>query len=96
MTVVRSLMCTDNIWYSGPNMCAICTYIIWYSGPNTAVERTVYYSLKSHICIDGQVRLGRLIRFQTDNLRLFLHQQKDKQQTSVCTMSNGEQILFSV
>jgi hypothetical protein len=39
------------------------------------------------VTIDGQVRLVRLL---TDNLRLFLHQQTDKQviqQTSICKMS---------
>jgi hypothetical protein len=40
--------------------------------------------------MDVQVRLVclvRLICLQTDNFWLFLHQQTDKRQTSVCVMS---------
>ncbi len=48
--------------------------------------------------IDGQVRLVHLVRLvrlvclQRDNFRLFLHQQTDKRQTTLCTMSNGKRI----
>jgi hypothetical protein len=37
--------------------------------------------------IDGQVRLVCLVHLQSDNFCLFLHQQTDKQQPSVRTMS---------
>jgi hypothetical protein len=37
-------------------------------------------------CIDGQVRLVRLVSLQTDNFRLFVREQTDKRQTSVCRM----------
>ncbi len=42
------------------------------------------------IHIDGHVRLirlARLVRLQMDNYRLFLRQQMDNRQTSVCTMN---------
>ncbi len=48
------------------------------------------------VCIDEQVhlvhlvhflRLLRLVHLQTDNFRLFLRQQTDKLQTSICTMT---------
>jgi hypothetical protein len=39
------------------------------------------------ISIDGQLRLDRSVRLQTDNFRLFLRQQTDKRQPFVCTMS---------
>ncbi len=43
-----------------------------------------YSSSQLVLCIDGQ---GRLVRMQTDNFRLFLCKQTDKQQTSVSLMS---------
>jgi hypothetical protein len=41
------------------------------------------------IPIDGQVRLGRLVRLQMDSgsFRFFRRKKTDKRQTSVCTMS---------
>jgi hypothetical protein len=42
---------------------------------------------EAHIHIEGQVHVVRLIRLQTDNFHLFLYQQTDKRQTSVCTIS---------
>ncbi len=42
---------------------------------------------EAHIHAEGQVREVFLIRLQTDNFRLFLYQQTDKRQTSVCTNS---------
>ncbi len=61
--------------------------------------RKVYLLLS----IDGEVRLLRSVCLQMNNFRLFLHQQSDKRQTSVCTMSKwikenhlGIHFLFNV
>ncbi len=40
-------------------------------------------------CIDGQVRLVRLVRLQTDDFRLFL---RTNGQTSVCTMNKRKRV----
>jgi hypothetical protein len=47
----------------------------------------LFFKIYSYVILRWQVRLIRLVRLQTDNFHLFLHQLTDKQQTSVCTMS---------
>jgi hypothetical protein len=54
--------------------CTYCTYII--------LTCTIFVHIL--MGIDRQVRL---VRLQTNNFRLFLRKQMDKQQTSICTMS---------
>jgi hypothetical protein len=71
---VSSSFCLQNTF---PNTCKL--HISHY---------TCIYCIKYiHLHIDGPVRLVRLDRLQKDNFRLFLRQQTDRQQTSVCKMT---------
>jgi hypothetical protein len=55
-----------------------------YVPPRTSTFDGAHVQISFAIAMDGQVRL---VRLQTNNFCLFLHQQMDKRQIFICTMS---------